>query len=384
MKKIFSKSITRYLMISIGIIIFVLSIVILTLSCSPQFGGSMSENKLKSYSSSSNFHDGKFINKDGVDVSVKISFSDFIKNIPMMFQAQDTATVPSQDLPMIKIDKPSINSKDGITQVYWFGHSSLFIQIEGKNILLDPVFSMRAAPFSWIGPKRFSSSLPISLENLPEIDAVVISHDHYDHLDYEAILKLKDKTKMFFTPLGVGIHLKRWGVDENKIIELDWWQEINTGDLKFIATPALHTSGRKPNTTASTLWASWVIKSKTESIFFSGDGGYEEHFKAIGEKFGPFNIAFMECGQYNEMWPKLHMFPEQTIQASIDIQAKLVLPIHWGAFTISEHSWTDPIERFTKAANKKNIPVIIPKIGEAIIINDSLQSTPRQWWKTIK
>ena len=371
-------------MIVLGIIAILTLVVVLTYSCSPQFGGVITAKAKNKYSNSPNFKDGKFINRNEVDVAVKITFSDFIKNLPLLFEPRDSTTIPSNDLPREDMELSFVDNEKAKTQLFWFGHSSFLLQIEERNILIDPVFSQRASPFSFMGPKRFSSSLPISVDKLPKIDAVIISHDHYDHLDYKAITKIKDKVKMFYTPLGVGVHLKKWGIEEERIVELDWWQEANADELKFIATPSLHTSGRKPNTTASTLWASWVIKSETESIYFSGDGGYDVHFKEIGERFGPFDFAMMECGQYNEMWPKLHMFPEQTVQAGIDVQAKQIMPIHWGAFSISSHSWTDPVERVIDAAKKAKLPLIIPIIGEPIIIQDTIKYSEETWWKTIK
>lgn len=378
------KKLLRRFLIVVGFFGILFTTVFMTISCSPQFGGTISDKRMNEYRKSPNFKEGKFVNRNEVDVAVKITFSDFIKNLPLMFESRDYATIPAVDLPKYDIKLSYLNNKNGETRLFWFGHSSFLLQIDNLNILIDPVFSQRAAPFSWVGPKRFSSSLPITADLLPEIDAVIISHDHYDHLDYHAIKELKEKVKMFYTPLGVGSHLERWGIEEDIIVELDWWQKAAVAGLQLIATPSLHTSGRKPNTTGSTQWASWVIKSETESIYFSGDGGYDGHFKEIGERFGPFDFALMECGQYNEMWPKLHMFPEQTVQAGIDIKAMRILPIHWGAFSISSHSWTDPVERVITAAKKAKIPLVIPKIGEAINLNDSINYTKETWWRTIK
>ena len=236
------------------------------------------------------------------------------------------------------------------------------------------------APIDLLGGKRFSVELPIEVQKLPKIDAVILSHDHYDHLDYESILKLKDKVDTFYAPLGVGVHLEAWGISKEKIIELDWWQEITVDDLKFVCTPARHFSGRKFNNRQSTLWSSWVIQSSTENIFFSGDSGYDSHFKEIGEKYGPFDFAMMECGQYNEMWPEIHMFPEETAQAAVDVKAKKMMPIHWGAFKLALHSWTDPVERVTKKAEELNLPLITPKIGEPFLLVDE-NINNQDWWK---
>lgn len=221
--------------------------------------------------------------------------------------------------------------------------------------------------------------LPIAIEKLPKIDAVVISHDHYDHLDYESIKKLKTKVDAYFVPLGVGVHLEAWDIDSTKITEMDWWEEKTFENIQLVCAPAQHFSGRKFSNGQSTLWSSWIIKTDSTSIYFSGDGGYGTHFKEIGEKYGPFDFAMMECGQYNKMWPDIHMFPEETAQAGVDIQAKAIMPIHWGAFKLALHSWTDPIERVSKKAEELQIHLVAPEIGEPIVIN-ALPKSNMVWW----
>ena len=208
---------------------------------------------------------------------------------------------------------------------------------------------------------------------------MVISHDHYDHLDYESIKKSKTKVEHFFVPLGVGVHLEAWNIDPAKITEMDWWEETSYKNIQLACTPAQHFSGRKFSNGQSTLWSSWVIKSSSTALFFSGDSGYAPHFKSIGEKYGPFDFAMMECGQYNKMWPDIHMFPEETAQAGIDVKARALMPIHWGAFKLALHSWTDPIERAAKKAEELNIPLVTPKIGEPILI-DELPKPNSVWW----
>jgi L-ascorbate metabolism protein UlaG (beta-lactamase superfamily) len=243
------------------------------------------------------------------------------------------------------------------------------------------MFGKVPAPHPTLGNNRFSKELPIEVEKLPLIDAVLISHDHYDHLDYGSIKKLKEKVKMFYTPLGVGAHLHEWGIEKERIVELDWWQETTFDSLIFRCTPAQHFSGRGLNDRANTLWSSWIIQSEHDNIFFSGDSGYGPHFKEIGDKYGPFDFAMMECGQYNELWPEIHMFPEETAQAGIDVQAKLIMPIHWGAFKLGMHPWTEPVERISKKADELGIEMIIPKIGEPIEFYNSsgIKST---WWQS--
>ena len=194
---------------------------------------------------------------------------------------------------------------------------------------------------------------------------------------------LKGKVDTFYTPLGVGAHLEAWGVSKDDIVELDWWQETTFDDLTFVSAPARHFSGRKFSNRQSTLWSSWVIQSDIENIFFSGDSGYDTHFKEIGNKYGPFDFAMLECGQYNKMWPDVHMFPEETAQAGVDLQAKKIMPIHWGAFKLSMHSWTDPVERVIDKASELKIPVITPKIGVPFFI-DNNGELDNNWWKDLK
>lgn len=357
--------------------------VVIFINFSPQFGGKLSKQQKEQYSSSSNFKEGIFVNKDELKVSPEITFSGFIDGLGMLFSSDSSRVLakPKKNIDVEAIKTSDIAIVNDSTRLVWFGHSTFLLQLENKNILIDPMFGKVPSPVSFIGGKRFSKELPIEIEQLPQIDAVILSHDHYDHLDYGSILKLKDKVKMFYSPLGLGIHLKEWGIEKERIIELDWWEEANLDNMIFSCTPAQHASGRKPGAMSHTLWASWVIQSENNNIFFSGDGGYAEHFKQIGEKYGPFDFAMLECGQYNEMWPLLHMFPEQTAQAGIDLRAKQIMPIHWGAFSLSNHKWDEPVERIKKAAKELNIPVIVPKIGEPILIESSIEYSKESWWK---
>ncbi len=279
-----------------------------------------------------------------------------------------------------KVDSINIeNHRSDTTRLIWFGHSTFLLEMDGKKILIDPMLSQKPSPISFLGATRYSKDLPILAEKPPFIDAVILSHDHYDHLDYESIQKLKEKVGQFFTPLGLGNHLIEWGVEKEKINELNWWDSIEFETIKLICTPARHFSGRGIFDRATTLWCSWVIEGKIDNLFFSGDSGYDTHFKQIGENFGPFDIALMECGQYNENWKLLHIMPEEAAQAAIDLKSKLILPMHWGGFTLAFHDWTDPIERVLNKAKELNILVTTPKIGEPVILGNS--SFPKEkWW----
>lgn len=344
----------------------------------PAFGAKVTPERQEHYAKSPNYTSDKFVNKE----EVKLSFS-FLQFVKMLFKflGSQPNTIPDKDIPVVHYDNTDIAIYDSdIPRLIWFGHSTFLLQVSGKSILIDPMFGDVPAPHPWLGKHRFSKSLPIEIEKLPQIDAVILSHDHYDHLDYGSITKLKSKVNQFFTPLGVGSHLTEWGIDSSKVKELDWWDEVQYGDFTFACTPAQHFSGRRMGDRGATLWASWVIKTAENSIFFSGDSGYNAHFKEIGEKHGPFDFAMIECGQYNEQWKQIHMMPEQTVLAGIDLKAKLIMPIHWAAFKLAFHTWTDPIERVTKKAKEMNLPIATPMIGEPILIDKQNQFPHSDWW----
>ena len=374
----YKKKIIRVLYIVLSLITLLIIIGVLFINLSPQFGGVASKQQQELFSKSKHYKDGKFLNNGGV--KMEMSLKDSFKAMWILFKSNSKAE-PNKNIAVQKIDSITIANYNSKTRFIWFGHSTFLLQIKGKNLLIDPMFGNVPAPNPLLGNKRFSNKLPIEIEKLPSIDAVLITHDHYDHLDYESIQKLKDKVNMFYTPLGIGIHLLKWGVEKERIIELDWWQEIKFDELTIRCTPAQHFSGRGISDREKTLWCSWIIQSDDENLFFSGDSGYASHFKEIGDQYGPFDFAFMECGQYNNLWPLVHMLPEETAQAGLDIKAKKMMPIHWGAFKLASHSWTDPVERISKKAKELNVDLVIPKIGEIIEIglNDSEEIYP--WWR---
>jgi L-ascorbate metabolism protein UlaG (beta-lactamase superfamily) len=266
--------------------------------------------------------------------------------------------------------------------ITWFGHSAFLLHINGKNLLLDPMFGKSPSPFPAIGPQRFSDSLPANPEDLPHIDAVLISHDHYDHLDYGSIKKLSAKVTMFFVPLGLSAHLQKWGVAPEAITELDWWDERSFEGLTFACTPSRHFSGRTLTDRFATLWCSWVVRAGNTRVFFSGDTGYGPHFKQIGDTYGPFDLTLLECGQYDPRWSTIHMQPEQTVTAHLDLRGKRMIPMHWGAFVLALHSWTDPIERVLAAGKQAGAAIITPKIGETVMFTAKKYPT-KAWWKSI-
>jgi L-ascorbate metabolism protein UlaG (beta-lactamase superfamily) len=373
MRKI--KSIIKVIGIAIiSVVLLVVIVITLFINFSPQFGQQATNEQKEGYHNSGHYEDGKFVNNKLT--VMEINYWRMIKTMAKKARKRR----PSGDIPVDKIDSTEIvNHTADTARLTWFGHSAFLLELDGKKILIDPMFGESPSPHPWVGGTRYSKELPIEIEKLPYIDAIILSHDHYDHLDYGSIQKLKSKVGAYYTPLGVGNHLRSWGIDADKVHELNWWDEIKFENIELVCTPARHFSGRGLLDRSTTLWASWVIKGSTKNIFFSGDSGYDDHFKEIGEKYGPFDISLMECGQYNEDWKVIHMMPEQTVQAAIDLKSNLMMPIHWGAFTLAFHDWTDPAERVTKAAAALNMPISTPKIGEVIIVGDSLYPEER-WW----
>lgn len=284
---------------------------------------------------------------------------------------------PTKPLPEIKPDMNEFVKLSPDIKVVWFGHSTFLLNLEGKIILVDPVFSGSAAPFNFM-VKRFQKPV-LELSELPAIDYIVISHDHYDHLDMESIQFFKDKKTLFIAPLGVGSHMIGWGIPANRITELDWWQTHKQDGLEFTATPAQHFSGRDAIHDNTTLWASWVLKTEKHNIYFSGDSGYDTHFKEIGEKYGPFDLAFIENGQYNQKWKEVHMLPEESVQAFYDLKAKRYFPVHWGMFELAFHSWYEPIQKISEMAWDKGISLVSPKLGEVVEVNASYKN--HFWWE---
>lgn len=260
------------------------------------------------------------------------------------------------------------------------GHSSLLINIDGYRILTDPVFEPK---ITIMGPSRFNKKLPLDINELKGIDYVLISHNHYDHLNKFSIQFLNPNVGQYIVPLAVGAQLEKWGIPRDKITELDWWDELQLNDdLLVVATPAQHFSGRGLTDRDKTLWGSYVIQTRNHNVYFSGDSGYFDGFKKIGDKYGPFDIAFMECGAYNQGWASIHMFPEETAQGALDLKAKHLWPIHWGTFNLSLHDWFDPMVRVTIAAEELGVPLLTPIFGQTIVYPDNEGS--KDWWTPIQ
>ena len=334
---------------------------------------SISRCNIKRYPQSAQFDGKRFNNKIprqqlGLTEFAKL-FWDFVFNKPKN-------TAPESALPLIKLDAQQLAAAAD-NSVFRLGHSSLLFKMQGKYWLTDPVFTQRASPFKWFGPKRFQPA-PIALEDLPPLEGIILSHDHYDHLDYHTILQLKDRVRYFLTPLGVGDLLLSWGVAQEKITQLDWWESKNIGGIHFVATPSQHFSGRGMFDSNKRLWCSWSIISDDFRLFFGGDSGYFDGFKQIGNKFGPFDMAFLENGAYDRRWADIHMLPQDTIKAFNDLNAKWLFPIHNAAFDLAFHQWNDPLNQIVALAQEQQINVSMPQLGQGVQFLQPQQE--KKWW----
>ncbi len=263
-------------------------------------------------------------------------------------------------------------------RVTWMGHSSVLIEIDGKRILTDPVIG-RASFVQWAGPKRFFE-YPLPMGQMPPLDAIIISHDHYDHLDVLAMKQLANITTPFYCSLGVGAHLEAWGIAKSRITEMDWGQTASVGnDLTITATPARHFSGRGVTNRNQTLWSSFVIKGSRHNVFFGADSGWFPGFSDIGNQFGPFDLTMLEVGAYGEGWPDIHMGPDHATNAHLALKGKVMMPIHWGTFNLAFHAWREPVEKAIQFAKEKDIQLFLPKPGVATDFRGGEYSS--NWWK---
>jgi L-ascorbate metabolism protein UlaG (beta-lactamase superfamily) len=288
-------------------------------------------------------------------------------------------TRPRGKVPVVRMTRGGLLAAPDRT-LWRLGHSTVLMKLRGEFFLTDPVFAERASPVWFAGPRRFHAA-PISLKELPPIKAVVISHDHYDHLDKRTIRKLAKKSELFVAPRGVGEHLRLWGVDAAKVRELDWWEETEIGGVRFAATPTQHFSGRSLWNRNETLWVSYVILDGDLRVFYGADSGYFEGFATIGEKYGPFDVTLLENGAYNVRWPVIHMQPEETVRAHRDLRGQWLIPIHNGTFDLALHPWTEPMERVQELAGRHGIQVCTPRFGEAVLLTEMGSGTC--WWRGV-
>ena len=291
-------------------------------------------------------------------------------------------TVPVDAIPVQALSTAQLDALDvSANHVVRLGHSSHLLKLLGKFWLIDPVFGERVSPFSFMGPKRFHAP-PLTLEQLPPIEGLILSHDHYDHLDVPTIHYLAQRVQRYFVPLGVKARLVEMGVPAERIEELDWWQSRNVGAVHITSTPSQHFSGRTLNDRNDTLWSSWVIQSGEQRIFYSGDSGYFSGFKQIGERFGGFDLALMENGAYNDYWPSVHMTPEQSVQAFIDLRGKVLYAVHNSTFDLAFHTWHDPLDRIADLSAAQQITLATPVIGEVLTIGQP--RTNVRWWAGLR
>ena len=303
------------------------------------------------------------------------------KDMPRVMQRFITRKVekaPSADYRFEETGRDMINILDE-TGIYlnWLGHAAVLIHARGKYFLLDPMLGERASPFQWMGPRRYSPS-PILPAKLPAIEAVILSHDHYDHLDYPTVLALKNKVKHFVVPVGVASHLQHWGVPGENIIEKDWWESHEGDGYSFTAAPARHFSGRLFNRD-NTLWCSWVLKFGDHSIYFAGDSGYFDGYGEIGEKYGPFDLSLMPIGAYDPAWQDIHLNPEEAVEAFRQLKGGQFYPTHWGTFDLALHSWYEPIKWLNELSEVHGIKTVTPKPGEWVHLLQN--STDKDWWR---
>ncbi len=361
--------------IALGLLVFLaLFSIFVTIQMWVPLGKRPSGERLARMQRSPNWDDGEFKNPVPMRMSLWKAFTTAVFDNPEHVTPKHAVDARAVDPTMFATPPPS-----GL-RVTWLGHSTLLIEIDGKRFLTDPVWGDRASPLPWIGPKRWYAPV-LALDDLPDVDAVLISHDHYDHLDYPTIKRIKSWDTLFVVPLGVGSHLEYWGVAKEKILALDWWDTHAFGDITLTCTPARHFSGRGVFDRGETLWCGYALVGPTRRAFFSGDTSMFPGFKTIGERLGPFDITMLDAGAYSSAWADVHMGPEQAVAAHQMLRGNVYLPVHWALFNLAPHGWTAPIERSLVAAKAAGIRIATPRPGESI---ESERPLPiERWWPQV-
>ena len=378
MKKLFK--ILFYLLI----IVIVFAISIYLFMKTPVFGALPSGKSLEKVKNSKNYIDGEFRNKEKTELLTDTKKTPIKRLLEFAFEKDPEGTVPKIALPSVKTDLKTLDPNEDL--IVWFGHSSLFIQIAGKKILVDPVFSKYASPVPFSN-KAFEGTNIYTVDDLPEIDILLITHDHYDHLDYPTVKKLKEKVAKVIVPLGVDAHFLRWDFDEEKIVTVDWDDEVTIDDnLKIYALETRHFSGREFSNRNQSLWVSYLIEEKYNDnlyrLFLSGDGGYSPRFKGFKEKFQNIDLAVMEAGQYNEEWALIHSLPEDIIKEVQDMEVTKLFPIHNSKFKLSKHAWDEPLRKLDSFTTNTDIQLLTPMIGEKLFLHK--ENSLKKWWENLE
>lgn len=364
------------LLVVVGSLVLFLLLVLFFVKFAPVFGAMPSAEQRQAYQKHPNYAQGRFQNLQ--PRSTVVETPNFIDNsIHPRPERRPQKSLPYETLATADLLNPPEQAR-----IVWFGHSTFLIDLDGVRLLVDPMFGHVPSPLPPFGGVRFSKGLPLDVQDLPPIDAIVLTHDHYDHLDYGSILKLKDRVKDYVVPLGMSAHLMRWGIPKEQIREFNWYASAKVGLVELILTPTHHYSGRSLQDRFQSLWGGWVLLGQKQRLYISGDGGYGPHFKEIGATYGPFDLAMIECGQYSRFWRQNHLFPEQSALVAAEVGARYAMPIHWGAFTLAMHRWSDPPERFITRAEELGINVVTPKIGEPMVIYSDPEKMPQErWWR---
>lgn len=344
----------------------------------PQFGKLPSGERLALIEQAPNYRDGAFQNESHTpDLSEGVSYWDVM--MAFLFGRSPNLS-PVDTLPSVKTDLLALSPEQDV--LVWFGHSSYFMQIGGKKFLVDPVLSGSASPLPF-GTKAFPGTDRYGVDDLPEIDVLFISHDHWDHLDYKTIKALRPKVRQVICGLGVGAHFEHWGYDPSLLVEKNWNEQIELDEGFSVHTlPARHFSGRGLKRNQS-LWLSFVLHTPDLQIFIGGDSGYDSHFSKIGEQFGPFDLAILENGQYDEKWRYIHLMPEDILVAAKELQAKSILPVHSAKFVLGNHAWDEPLSLIAENAERENMRLLTPRIGELLHLKDTAQVFER-WWEGLR
>ena len=339
-----------------------------------QFGGTATGERAARMVASPQFKDGVFHNRPHPPRE-HAPMGEVMREMARGKQAR----VPSSPIPVVTDEVTRDTDATGL-HVTWLGHASALLEIDGRRVLIDPIWSDRCSPSPAVGPKRLHEP-PVALSDLPPVDAIVISHDHYDHLDMPTVKELvRLSDAPFYVPLGIGAHLDAWDVPADRIVELDWDEAAERDGLHLTAAPAQHFSGRL-FTRDQTLWASWVIATDAHRVFYSGDGGYFEGFAEIGQAYGPFDLALIQVGAYSDGWPEIHMTPEEGVATAVDVRASLVLPVHWGTFRLAPHRWGEPIDRLWAEAKARGVEIVVPRPGARVDVSEPGDVDP--WWQLL-